>query len=660
MPSPQPTEPDPRAPAPTASAGASRARQLRRSLLAVALVLLGGAGISAATWRLSLDLALAQTRDDAQRHLRFVTHELGSALDKYEVLPQVLATHPALSGLLAEPDSPARRREVDALLVQIATDAAAAAIFLIDAHGLTLASSNWRDPQTFVGQNYAYRPYFRDALQQGSGHFYARGSTTGTPGYFIAHRLGGPAPGVIVLKVSLDEMEANWARSAGELMLADARGVVFLASRPEWKYRTLRELSAGARAELHQTQQYGDLPLQVLKREAAPGYPGPARPEDPASATRYAPEALHVERVGIEATPGARSPLWLRALVTEQQVPGRGWTLLSFTEIRGAEQIAASRAWAALLGWVSLLLMLAYVQLRRRRTRERRAAQGELRAAYESLEQRIAERTGALVQANETLAARVDELHRTEHTLRATQDELIQAGKLAVLGQMAASITHEINQPLAALRALNDNARVFLERGMHQDAQGNLQAIDGLTQRIAAIVAQLKGFARRDELRVQPVPVEVAFQAALALVGAEARRQRVRLVAPPVPAGLAVLGQQVRIEQVLVNLLRNGIDASAEAGGAEVWLEAEVDAAAGQALLRVSDQGVGLSAEVQARLFEPFFTTKRRGEGLGLGLSISASIANALGGSLQAANREPGGAQFTLRLPLAEAAAPEA
>ncbi len=592
-------------------------RRLRRSLALLALVVLGGAVVGYAAWRLSLDLALAQTRDDAQRHLRFVAHELTSTLDKYEALPQVLARHPALSALLAEPTSKSGTAEVNALLEGVAQDASAAAIFLIDAQGLTLAASNWRGTQTFVGQNYAYRPYFRDAMARGGGHFYARGSTTGTPGYFIAHRLNGPAAGVVVLKVSLDEMEANWARSAGDLMLADARGVVFLASRPEWKYRTLQPLSPAERAELHDTQQYGDLPLTPLAREAS----------------RLSSE-LRVERVGR-----------LRALVTEQPVEGRGWRLLSFTEIRGAEQIAAGRAWAAALAWVSLLLLLAYLQLRRRRARERLAAQGELREAYDSLEMRIAERT-------QELQARVDELHRTEQTLRATQDELVQAGKLAVLGQMAASITHEINQPLAALRALNDNARVFLERGMQADAEGNLEAIDALTQRIAAIVAQLKGFARRDELRVQPVSVATAFQAAVALVSAEARRQRVTLDCPPLPEGLAVLGQQVRIEQVLVNLLRNGIDASAEKGGGTVTLQAEVEG--DQALLRVTDDGPGLSDEVLARLFEPFFTTKRRGDGLGLGLSISASIANALGGSLQGANRAEGGARFTLRLPITQ------
>lgn len=601
----------------------ARFRRWRRSLVLLVLLVLGGLGMAFGAWKASLGLALSQTREDAQRHLRFVAHELIGALSKYEAIPQLLARHPALAELLVRPDSLVQRTVVNTLLEDVARDSNAAAIFLIDARGLTLAASNWREAQGFVGQNCAFRPYFQDAMIRGSGRFYARGSTTRAPGYFIAHRLSGAAPGVIVLKASLDEMEANWARGAGNLMLADSRGVVFLASRPEWKYRTLRPLSDANRAELADTRQYGDLPLTPLDRAYIDLGSG-----------------LRVERIDTEKSR-------LAALVDELPIEGHGWTLLSVTEIREAQQIAAGRAWAAALGWVSLLLLLAYLQLRRRRAQERQVAQGELRAAHDSLEIRIAQRT-------QELQNRVDELHRTEVALRATQEHLVQAGKLTVLGQLAASITHEINQPLAALRALNDNARVFLERGMTADAESNLVAVDGLTQRIAAIVSQLRGFARRDELRVQPVLVDSAFQASVALVGAEARRRGVKLECLAPPENLHVLGQQVRIEQVLVNLLRNGIDASAEAGGGRVVLRAEIDAEGGQARLRVSDDGAGLSAEVQSRLFEPFFTTKRRGDGLGLGLSISASIANALGGSLQAANGANGGAQFTLCLPIAQ------
>jgi two-component system C4-dicarboxylate transport sensor histidine kinase DctB len=625
-------------------------RPWAQALIVVAL----GALLVAGVWRWSRDAALAQSRDSAQAQLRFIAHDLGAALDKYEMLPQVLATHPVLKGLLAQPQSPARRDEVNALLTRLTGESGVAAIFLIDGQGLTLASSNWDSPQSYVGEHYAYRPYFRDALARGSGYFYARGATTGTPGYFLAHRLDGGAPGVVVVKVSLDEMEANWARGKDQLMLADEQGVVFLASRPEWKYRSLRPLSPAARARLQQTQQYGALDVQPLA--------GHEQLQGAAGGLRIARLALSPEPVDRPAAAdGARATPTLRALVTEQALPRRGWTLLSLTEVRGELQIATGRAWAAALGWLALLLAWLYWQLRRRRAHERAAARGELQRVHASLEQRISERTADLLQANEALAQRVDELHRTETTLRATQDELVQAGKLAVLGQMAASITHEINQPLAALRALNDNAQVFLERGQPEQAQDNLRAIAGLTQRVAGIVAHLKGFARRDELCLQPVDVAAAIQSAAALVGAEARRHGVQLQLPKTPAGLAVQGQPVRIEQVLVNLLRNAIDACAEMPPPQRLVEVLVHPpevpGAPHALvaIQVRDQGPGISPAALGHLFEPFFTTKRRGEGLGLGLSISASIANALGGSLQGGNAPGGGAVFTLRLRPAQA-----
>lgn len=578
----------------TEDATAAR-RRWRRSLALLLGVLLGGAAVAFGAWRLSLDLALAQTQDDAQRHLRFVAHELTGALDKYEAVPQVLARHPALAGLLAQPASPTRVAEVNALLVDVARDAAAAAIFLIDANGQTLASSNWRDAQTFVGQNYAYRPYFRDAMASGGGHFYARGSTTGTPGYFIAHRLD-QAAGVVVLKVSLDEMESNWARSAGDLMLADARGVVFLASRPEWKYRTLRPLTAAARAELHETQQYGDLPLASLVRE-------PTRASDD----------LRVERVG---TATAR----LRALVTEQPVEGRGWTLLSFTEIRGAEQIAAGRAWAAALGWVSLLLLLAYLQLRRRRARERLAAQGELRAAYGSLEARIAERT-------QELQARVDELRRTERTLRATQDELVQAGKLAVLGQMAAGMSHELNQPLAALQTLSDNAIALHQRQRGDEVAENLRLIGQLAERMGRIVRQLKSFVRKEPPTLHPCSVREALDHALLLLAPRCQAVDARIEVGPFDGALCVLADATRLEQVLVNLLRNGLDAVQDQPLREVRFGALVQAD-GRVLLRVSDTGRGMAPEVRAHLFEPFYTTSSKGTGLGLYLARELCLNN--------------------------------
>ncbi len=238
--------------------------------------------------------------------------------------------------------------------------------------------------------------------------------------------------------------------------------------------------------------------------------------------------------------------------------------------------------------------------------------------------------------------------------MRATQNELIQAGKLAVLGQMAASITHEINQPLTALRALNDNAAILLERDERDAVRENLAVMEGLTLRIAGIVSQLKGFARKDDLEQVPISVSGAAQAAVALVASDARHAGVRIEVDAIDPCLGVQGQAVRVEQVLVNLLRNAIDAVRDAAERRVRLRVE---RAGDAVrIAIADTGPGIGPTALPRLFEPFFTTKPLGQGLGLGLAISASIANALGGRLDAANGANGGAVFTLQLPAVDLA----
>jgi two-component system C4-dicarboxylate transport sensor histidine kinase DctB len=324
------------------------------------------------------------------------------------------------------------------------------------------------------------------------------------------------------------------------------------------------------------------------------------------------------------------------------------WTLLSVSEIN---EIARTARWhATAIGFACAFAIVGalYARLRRRRDKERHIARRELEKVNAELEHRIGERTAVLVKANRDLATKIAELDRMQNTLRATQDDLIQAGKLTVLGQMAASITHEINQPLAALRALNDNAVILLDRGDPTAVRGNLNLIDGLTQRIAGIVAQLKGFARKDEMRLLPVALVPVIDAAISLVAADARHDGVRIDVEPIAAHLAVEGQTVRIEQVLVNLLRNALDAVRDTPSKVVQLRVQREGP--WVRIALLDGGPGIAPEAFAHLFEPFFTTKPVGQGLGLGLAISASIANALGGGLEAANRPEGGAVFTLRL----------
>jgi two-component system C4-dicarboxylate transport sensor histidine kinase DctB len=270
------------------------------------------------------------------------------------------------------------------------------------------------------------------------------------------------------------------------------------------------------------------------------------------------------------------------------------------------------------------------------------------------------ERTQQLRETNQDLENKYARLKAAEQMLRSTQNELVQAGKLAMLGQMAAGVTHELNQPLAAIRAFADNARTFLQRGQAAQAEANLGHIGDASARMGAIISQLKGFARKDEA-ICAVDMAKPVRASAFMMESEFRRHGVALAIDvgssnggaaqqPDAAPLLVAGDAVRIEQVLINLLRNALDAVEDSPERQVCIAlARVD---DHAEVRISDSGGGIPEQVAAHLFEPFYTTKPSGKGLGLGLAISSSIVQAMNGQLTAHNLPGGGAQFVLRLPL--------
>jgi two-component system C4-dicarboxylate transport sensor histidine kinase DctB len=270
-------------------------------------------------------------------------------------------------------------------------------------------------------------------------------------------------------------------------------------------------------------------------------------------------------------------------------------------------------------------------------------------ASARELESRIAERTRQLSDTNRNLEQRYAKLQETEKMLRSTQNELVQAGKLAMLGQMAAGMTHELNQPLAAIRAFADNARTFLARGQSEQASNNLSHISDASARMGAIISQLKGFARKGET-IAAVDLARSARASAFLLESDFKRREVALDIDTGAAPLLVAGDAVRIEQVLINLIRNALDAVESAPHRRVCVS--LDQADGQGIVRIRDTGSGIPENVAAHLFEPFFTTKPTGKGLGLGLAISSSIVQAMNGQLMARNHRDGGAEFEVRFPL--------
>ena len=535
----------------------------------------------------------------------YVANLLGT-LHRYETLPQILGDLPALREVLANPAQPLARERANQLLKDIARQTGAEVMYLMDPTGDTLAASNWDKKDSFVGRNFSFRPYYSDAIAGRLGRFFGLGTTSAKRGYFFAAavREGERVIGALVVKVDLDHTESLWGNTPEQLMLTDHNGVVILTSRPEWRFRATRPLTAAERESIIAIQPYPTQDPQPLA---------------------LAPDAWLTQTQVISETGWNASILAPRTLIDRpvRTVVAVGGVLL-----------------------VALMLLLGLMMQRRRNYLDRIAF--EARARHD-LELRVVERTSALEGLNSRLKQEVLEREHAQQELVRAQDELVQAGKLSALGTMSASISHELNQPLAAIRSYAENAEVLLDHERTEDARGNLKRISELTGRMASIIAHLRAFARRDRHALESVALQPALDDALALLGKRRRAMAVELIRDLPDAPLWVQAGETRLRQVLSNLLANALDALTEKANPRcIWLSAE-QTADGVALF-IRDNGPGFSSEALARAREPFFTTKTRTQGLGLGLAICDTLMRALGGELSMANHPQGGALLTVRL----------
>jgi len=641
---------DPAAALPVHAPGSGRWRGFLVALAAGLLVL------CALTWLVSLQRGIAGLQEATSTRAERYAATLESTLDRYEFLPALVALHPFVHDLLDAPHDPTRVAAVNRYLAEVTTRAHASATYVIATNGLALAASNYDLPGSFVGSDYRFRPYFQKAVRGELGRFYAIGITSDEPGYYIAQpvRANGRVVGVTVVKLNLEWFQQAGGSSAEPLMVSDPNGVVFLSSVPAWQYRTLRPLPVALREELGATRQYHGkdvtpLPLEPLSSPpmhwvAGTVLDGNARLVAVSSEAMTRPE---------------------RYLEMSRDVGNAGWTLHVMAPLEPVLASARNATIGAALAYACVCLLLVTLRQRRQRALDMQYSRKLLEAAYDQLERRVEARTADLMAINEQLEGEVSERTRAESELRAAQDELVQASKLAALGQMAAGITHELNQPLAALRTFSDNTRVLLQRGQLEAADGNLSAIADLTERMGKITSQLKLFAGKARPRPQAVPVRRAVDRVLALMAARLRAVEMVLVGfedrdegqADAHADAAVWADELKLEQVLLNLVGNACDAIAAAAPAQGSITLSLRADPATVTITVRDNGTGIAPDALPHLFEPFFTTKEIGQGLGLGLAISSSIVREFGGQLGAANAEDGsGAVFTLTLRRAPAA----
>ncbi len=528
------------------------------------------------------------TRVRTELRLALYSGNILSELQRISVVPLLLARDPVLTSSLESGDY----SKSSAALIEAKEDIAAASIRLLDVSGRTVAATN----RNLIGTQYGTSPYFIEAQRSRETIFTASPRDTGGTEFNYSRALvaNGQLIGVIVVEAELAKFERAWAGISDAVAVTDSEGRIILTTEPKWRGLEM----------------------------------------DEALTARDAPTAI--ERALQATADWANEPpdAYLKGqavMRTETRIPFRGWRMIAFTGYESVRERVNAVLALEIMGF-ALLLAFAFWWLSRRarvQSARYRRESTELRALNARLSREIAER------------------ERVQKDLAVAEQTLAQSSKLAALGEMSAAVSHELNQPLAAMKTYLAGARLLLQRGRGEEALSSFQRIDDLIERMGAITRQLKSYARKGGEAFEPVDLRAALSSALAMMEPQLKRRTVRISRAIARDPVMVMADRIRLEQVIINLLRNALDATKQVTEPEI----EILLTAGEtAVLGVRDNGPGITD--LEKLFEPFWTTKKPGEGTGLGLAISSSIVSDFGGRLTAHNAESGGAVFEVQLPL--------
>ena len=588
-------------------------KKLRWFLLLCGYVLVLLLAASAAQhWNYSQLAIKAQHQSD--NLAAFIRYEIG----RYADLPKQIANSDLLQSLLQElPDS---ADQLNQYLFQLQRSADVADLYLVNPSGIVIASSNASGKIHYVGRDFGFRPYVRDALAGQDAQYYALGHTSERRGYYysVPVRIKGQILAVMVAKVDLEPIEQHQQQIAGladsHFMVTGQSDEVFLSDVPEWRLTSL----TGKPLSEQEQQRYITQAITPMRYSKGSAILSPAYP---------------LWRLTIENKT-------LSFLPYQRTLAEFGWTLTVLAS--PAPQQAA--LWSALL-LVTLVYNSALLAIWVRRERRKRHLQ--LLQHNQQLEQRVIARTKDLAETNRQLIRQIERREQTETELAQTEQHLVQTAKLATIGALSASLNHELNQPLTALQSYAQTTEKLIDKGYLDDAKTNIQAMRQLMQRLSVIVAQFKDFSRKSSGKNQLVQVNKLVLDALGIVKHQCQQQGVKVRLQLPEQSPLVLADSIQLEQVLVNILTNGVQAMA--GLADAAFHIAVRTQAHQVSIHIRDQGPGIEPHHLERIFEAFFSTKQR-DGLGLGLSISQRIVQSFGGQLEVRNASQGGAEFIIVL----------
>ncbi len=528
------------------------------------------------------------TLQRAQLRLALYSGNMVSELQRNSIVPRLLASDAELIGALNSNDY----QRTSQRLLSFVDEIGAAAILLLDSDGLVVAATD----RNRLGETQRNLPHFREAARASQTVFTTHKHDTDVYDFAYSRKiLSNNKPlGVIVVEVDLRKFQSAWAGISDAVIVAAAGGQILLATENSWV----------------------------------------GLPEQEALALRSAPSAI--DRA-IQATQdwtvlSADAYMQGKAVMRQElRVPFRGWNMVLFTTYGGIRQRVNTVLALEIMGF-SIFLALAFYQLSR---------QTLTRALF------FQQESVDLRQLNIRLQREISERKKVEKNLEVAEQTLAQSSKLAALGEMSAAVSHELNQPLAAMKTYLAGAKLLLQRKRLEEALSSFQRIDDLIGRMSAITRQLKSYARKGGEELVPVDVRMAVNGALEIMEPQLKSRQISLSKTMPSAPVMILGDQLRLEQVVVNLLRNALDAISAVPTPEIGL---LLLGGETASLTVRDNGEGISDLDD--LFEPFFTTKKPGDGVGLGLAISSGIITDLGGRLVARNSETAGAVFEVTLPI--------
>lgn len=568
-----------------------------RVRLAIAGLILFAIGVVLFTNQWLTQRFTESTRSRAELRLALYSGNILTELQRNSVVPLLLARDPELIGALTSGSFAFTSQR----LISFQSEIGAASILLLDSGGRVVAATT----RQRIGTNYSTESFFVEAQRAGETVFTAAERAEGGFGFSYSRALVSEnrTVGVIVVEVDLAKYERAWAGLQDAVVVTDSQSMVMLATEPRWRGLPLEDAIALIDAPN---------PLQRAFKATADWANAPGETAD-----------AYVKGEAV--------------MQTATRIPFRGWRLVTFTAYDSVRERVNGVLALEIMGFAILLALTFYLL-------SRRALSQSVFFQRESAELRL---------LNARLQREIAERERVQQTLAVAEQTLAQSSKLAALGEMSAAVSHELNQPLAAMKTYLAGARLLLQRRRGEEALSSFQRIDDLIDRMGAITRQLKSYARKGGEAFEPVDVKQAISSALSMMEPQLKARVIRITRTLPRSPVMVLADRVRLEQVIINLLRNAIDATRGLADPEI----EILLSAGEtATLAVRDNGHGI-ADLDT-LFEPFYTTKKPGEGVGLGLAISSGIVNDLGGRLTARNGETGGAVFEVQLPILGAGRP--